>query len=439
MSGFNATPFHLQQVDTSSLGRGLERGLTHLASGIQQRQRQEELRRQQEEASKLMRDVLENSRNRDGSFDFQKASEAIMSSPLDTAQKQDLMQMGTQLYQQQQLRSRVEQQQIENAIKMAKAQREADDYQSKKDTDEAAAWYSQNPDVTPIDFYRMAPSSVAKGYVEGSRESLDRKNIESQIADREKNEKESAREQKIKDYQETFGWSRSMAMDMVDGNIRIVTDPVMGGSVAYNTRTDESRPVDMPSDLKKKAISEATAPGEGAGEASINLYRQAENTTGLWPTLSNTLQGVTGQFGINVADPEVQEAIQNFTTVKRDLVRALANNPRFLGTEMEVIRKEIDISPGVFTDVQTLQSKMRGIDSALRERLKNMREAKFDRSLPADTRQAAAQNEKDIANFLRVLGVPREDESQGTLSGPPDGVDPEIWEIMEPEERALWQ
>ena len=71
------------------------------------------------------------------------------------------------------------------------------------------------------------------------------------------------------------------------------------------------------------------------------------------------------------------------------------------------------------------------MDRYLRQRVENEIAAANNPDLPVETRQNAAAAAKDIGNFLRLMGVPQE--------AVPQGVSPDDWEFMTPEERALWQ
>jgi hypothetical protein len=180
-------------------------------------------------------------------------------------------------------------------------------------------------------------------------------------------------------------------------------------------------------------------PQEAPAPQRPSLYSLAPGVTGMVPAGAMALQGVVGQSGMNVPfTAGLAERRQLFSNAQNELIRALSINPRFPVAEMERIRREINISPGAFTDGRTLQERMRSIDTYLAGRLVNEDRAAQDASLPVETRRAAAQAANDIRNFTELLGVPRERQGEGTRAAPA-GIDPRLWGVMTPEERALWQ
>jgi hypothetical protein len=124
---------------------------------------------------------------------------------------------------------------------------------------------------------------------------------------------------------------------------------------------------------------------------------------------------------------------QNVDTAQQALVRALSINPRFPVTEMERIRKEVNIAPSAFNDAVTLESKMKGVNDALERRLQDELDAAKNINLPRNTRQAARQAANDIGNFIDLLGVPDDNEAMDAETS-----DAELKKFMTDEERALF-
>lgn len=193
-----------------------------------------------------------------------------------------------------------------------------------------------------------------------------------------------------------------------------------------------------------------------AAPARPTLYDLAPQVTGMVPGALAAAQGVTSQIpviGFNSAPPGLIENRQFFVNAQNEMIRALANNPRFPVAEMERIRREIDLSPGMLTDPRSLQERLRSIDTFLSGRLANEERAAQDTRLPVETRRAAAQAGNDIRNFIELMGVPRERAPQAAPTrgnapaAPPvpRGVNLQpaewsrLWGAMTAEERALWQ
>jgi hypothetical protein len=273
------------------------------------------------------------------------------------------------------------------------------------------------------------------------------------LAARNAGDETTALTRKVSQMREAYpDLSNAEAMDLANGFVSVSTNPDTGEIALVNKRTGDARSLDVTSmsDVEA-AISLANKP-DADSPNSETLWNMA-NVTGLRNSITNWAQGFTGQVGWNVADPEVQGKRQLMDTATRELIRALSINPRFPVAEMEAIAREVDIKPGAFKDVQTLQAQMSGVDRALRWRLENEARAASDRTLPSSTRQAAAAAVKDLRNFLGILGVPQDmsvgapttatpkpaQDDASQLPPAPKGVDRKLWELLTPEERALWK
>ena len=277
-----------------------------------------------------------------------------------------------------------------------------------------------------------------------------------------------ARDRRITDIMTTFGVDRATALGVVDGVLRFDADPVTGQPRVSNMFTNQSRPLNMipapaaaaPAAAAPAAAAPAAAAPAAAERPRQTLYEMAGTpfTTGAFPAGAAAAQSVLGQVGANVVSPEFTERRQAFGNAQGELIRSLAINPRFPVAEMERIRREINIEPGVLTDPQTLQARMRSIDSSLRTRLANEERAATDTSLPVETRRNAATAANDIRNFLNVLGAPQggaparpaaggaqRPSAQDAAPPVPAGVSVQpaewqrLWSVMTAEERALWR
>jgi hypothetical protein len=79
---------------------------------------------------------------------------------------------------------------------------------------------------------------------------------------------------------------------------------------------------------------------------------------------------------------------------------------------MERIRRETDIEPSMWDSQDSLKTRMRRLDKYLRGRLERERQAAKNPNMGQEARANAQRAAKDIANFLDVLGVPREGQGQ---------------------------
>lgn len=225
------------------------------------------------------------------------------------------------------------------------------------------------------------------------------------------------RERRVGSLMDTMGISRREALGLVEGTTKIQSDPTTGNAVIVDMVTGSTKPIDMSPDLQEQMGMGAQAGATDQSDPSRSLFEMAKQSTGVWNSLKTIGQRATGQVGVKLGDaPEVVEMRQNISNAQQQLVRALSVNPRFPVSEQERIRKEVDISPSAWNDPVTIESKMRGVDEALRERLDDEVKAHQNKSLPRNTRQAALQAANDISNFLELLGVPEEDEDSSSSS-----------------------
>jgi hypothetical protein len=220
------------------------------------------------------------------------------------------------------------------------------------------------------------------------------------------------------------GLTRAQAMDLANGFVKVNLDPNSGETSLVNIRTGTAESVDIDASQFEDLARQVGFPNAATPNDQV-LYDMAQST-GLYNAFTGWAQGIVGQVGLQVADPEVQEQIQFMNTATRRLVRALSENPRFPEGERLAIEKEVNIKPAAWTDTQSLQAQMRGVDKALRSRMKEELAKGQNRFLSPDERRGARVAAMDIYNFLQVLGVPQDGEQaggggrgEGTPSPPP--------------------
>lgn len=196
------------------------------------------------------------------------------------------------------------------------------------------------------------------------------------------------------------GLDRARATNIVDRNLDIKINEKTGSVVLTDLVTGSVRELPIASGGERPPIP--------AGEA---LYDQVgQGVTGAIPFVAELVSGITGQVGLPVAEGTIERR-QALRAAQQDLIRALAVNPRFPVAEMERIRQEVNITPGVLDSDEAMRARMRSIDKSLRIRLAQAERDAGDASLPSDMRSAQAQNAAAIRNFLDRLVVKQESES----------------------------
>ena len=241
----------------------------------------------------------------------------------------------------------------------------------------------------------------------------------------------TALENKVDVMMDDLGISRSEATGIASGTTRIVTDPVSGQSQLVNMATGEARDIKTPTPSGEKDRS-----GAAPATPEKTLFSQTGEVTGFAPTMLNKIQGVVGQAGLKAIEPEVQEGIQMFQTEQKSLFTALKDSGRYIQGEIDMLKDELDITPGAFTDEQTLRAKMTSVRDSLQRRLINEMAASFDEDLPVTDQRNARSASKAITNFLATMGDP-EDAPEGTSDS--GEVSPELLGEMTPEQRKLFK
>lgn len=146
-------------------------------------------------------------------------------------------------------------------------------------------------------------------------------------------------------------------------------------------------------------------------QKGATLFESADEATGLSSTPKAIVENFAALFGSEASQPAT-EARARFSNATQTLIRSLAENPKFPMGEMEAIKAELDIKPGMFTGEQTLETKMTELHGFLVQKVERLERDADDTSLDpadrADYRKAA----KDIRAFLSVMGSPPEKETE---------------------------
>lgn len=264
----------------------------------------------------------------------------------------------------------------------------------------------------------------------------------------------SERERKIADIMRTNNVDYATAANIVNGIEIIRPNPDTMVHERVNVLTNEVTPLRRATESSEPAAPAAggastepaapaaggatTAPRGPGGESARpprTLYELASvpRTTGVLPALAEVAQRIVGQTGANVVLPEFTERRQAFLNVQNEIIRAVINNPRFPVAEQERIRRELNIEPSVFTDPQTLISRIRALDSTLRTSLENRERESRDITLPRDVRVGALQAANEARNLLQILGVP-----QGRQEPAPRSQRRETRQPSRPSEQGGW-
>ena len=216
---------------------------------------------------------------------------------------------------------------------------------------------------------------------------------------------QTAREIQITDVMNNYNISRKDATDVVDKLVILKTDPVDGRQKLISVVT--GNPV-IPSADQRRAETSSTEAAKPGVPTNTLWQLASKDVTGLLAGAQAKAQPGTSQIALDVARKGLLEDRQTFDLVSNELVRALALNPRFPVSEMDNIRREINISPNIYTSASALKERMRSVDNYLRNRLEDEKRTGQNKNLPPSVQKDALSAANSIENFLTKLGVPKD-------------------------------
>lgn len=145
----------------------------------------------------------------------------------------------------------------------------------------------------------------------------------------------------------------------------------------------------------------------------------AERAPGLTGFYHNVLANIPSPIKGDMSERQTEtvEARKRLNLAVRNIIKARALNPRFIGAEQEQIRKDVDIDPALLTNPDALRSRMRAVDEAMKNDIelgeRDLRENTF---VDAEKVQNLRASIRDMKNFRRQLGVERAKEMRENLT-----------------------
>jgi hypothetical protein len=174
----------------------------------------------------------------------------------------------------------------------------------------------------------------------------------------------------------------------------------------------------------KKMGGDATgASGVGAAQApgAVGTAKQTVSKPN-YPTMVSLAGKATGpvkitaglleRFGMGLFDDISEGTTQAdafISLANNRIIRGLSQNPKFPVTEMESIKKELDLLPGLLKSEGAYFNRAIGIDNVLSRIESQSFTSMYDRNLAVDERNAAAavnRNVKDARDLLGVIHTP---------------------------------
>lgn len=178
----------------------------------------------------------------------------------------------------------------------------------------------------------------------------------------------------------------------VDGQVSTESD-VGAGKASFVPQGVPDSPIMEPINVDDTLYSMA---GEAAGPLNAIL-----RMTGNAPIVRDTV----------MTEEEMSiRAKTAFQLFGRDLVRALANNPRFPVGETELITKMTNIEPKLWQNEESLRIQLKALSNELTRIQKQYELSGRDLSLSAKDRMAANSSVNEVRNAIDKMGVPNLEE-----------------------------
>lgn len=215
------------------------------------------------------------------------------------------------------------------------------------------------------------------------------------------------------------------------GQSPISQAPIIGPSQIAAGAAQKAGAVETATGTAKTAV--ARAAGEPQAETNLSaqstktgilgdLIGQAKNQAGMFTT------GFIGSQAAKVAGTPAYDLARTLDTIRAnigfDKLQELRNSSPTGGALGQVSEQEHRLLQAVWGALDQSQSK-----------------AQFVKNLDRVQTQINASWARVAKAYQQTYGkpLPPEYRTSGGDSGPPDGVDPQIWDVMTPEEKKLWQ
>lgn len=124
-----------------------------------------------------------------------------------------------------------------------------------------------------------------------------------------------------------------------------------------------------------------------------------------------------------MTEQDVTRAKKRASGLQRNTVTALQNNPKYAEGERKAIEQEIGMLPGVWSNPENAKAVLITIDENLESRQNTAYKTMNDRTLPVDTRQAAANVFNIVQNVRSQFGLPPRVKSREEALKLPPGTE----------------
>lgn len=210
--------------------------------------------------------------------------------------------------------------------------------------------------------------------------------------------KETERDRKIQGLR-SRGFSREESVDITDGRMRPITDPLSGETSLLNIATQEVTPVGG------RAAPEAPGPAPEAPAPAKTVFDQLGEGVGIGAVFAEGLSRTAGQFIPSMAKEETTRARTGIRGLREKLLRALSMSGRQLVVEQTRLLENIP-STGIFESEPHARAQLTELHGQLSRQLMDDYAFGHDTSNPKELRKKALEQARHIEDMLRELGDP---------------------------------
>ena len=192
-------------------------------------------------------------------------------------------------------------------------------------------------------------------------------------------------------------------------------DPETGQLVGVNPE-----PLGGEQGINSPASPDAAQPA--AQPKTGGLFGKTDLATGIVSGIREVIAKGPGQEFPSVANPDVIQARQEFTTASNSAIRALTVNSKYPVGEMENVRKQFGMEPSVFDSPVNLRNRMVSIDSSLATMIDEQHGVIADPKADVERKKDARQKIQAMEEYRSLMGVPPEVKTDAEFNALPQGA-----------------
>lgn len=250
----------------------------------------------------------------------------------------------------------------------------------------------------------------------------------------------SAAEAQITRIMET-GVPRNIAVGIADGVLKSDRHPVTGELQVIDLST--GKPV-YGGPQQQPAPPAQSQPDPSVTQQFGTQFPASNESFGLGGAAQGAINTVGDAIGVGAPYPDVQQTQADFGILRESLLNDIAESygrqpPSWL---LQEIRNLTPAAGSPLEGSGQAVSKLNALGRHLQNELKLTEESLQRQLTPTNRQELEARHAGLQAGLARVTGAIKSfdgQQPQEDLPPPPEGVSPDQWQVLTPEERALWK